>query len=86
MIVISFCAANRWVQYSEYNYYSCIPNAGFELLTNLVEEGWQLHKVRYGCIENGQLTWISLPVEAFDGQPIQGPLTSLQEEWENLLR
>ncbi len=86
MVVISFCAANQWVQCSEYSFYSLTPNTGFELLTYLVEEGWQLLRVRYGCMENGQLTWVYLPVEAFDGQPIQGPLTSLQEEWEDLLR
>ena len=55
--------------------------SAFELLTQLVIEDWILE---YAVIvDNGDS--IAIPVEAFDGQPIQVHIQALQQEWKQIL-
>jgi uncharacterized protein (UPF0262 family) len=56
--------------------------AAFEQLTQLVAEGWGLE---YAIIIDEGNT-ITLPVEAFDGQPIEVHIATLQQQWAQLLR
>lgn len=56
--------------------------SGFELLSRLVQSGWQLISVK---LHEGKHRCIFLPVEAFDGQTMEEPLQRLQQSWEEAL-
>lgn len=85
MVAISFYAVDREARYGEYHYYSSTPDVCFDVLSDLVREGWRLFSVHYGHTENDKLIWVELPVEAFDGQSMEKSLMSVQKEWEQIL-
>ena len=70
MFVVSFTAINRQSRYGEYSYYSSTSEQCFETLSGVVSQGWQLLTVHYGEMNDGYLTWVELPVEAFDGESL----------------
>lgn len=84
-MVVSFTAINGQSRYGEYIYYPSTSELCFGLLSDLVSRGWQLLTVHYGEMDEGYLTWIELPADAFDGEPLQEPSTVLQQEWELIL-
>jgi hypothetical protein len=86
MALVSFTAINRQFRSGEYSFYSSSSEQCFEALSGLVSQGWQLLTVHYGEMNDEYLTcWVELPVEAFDGEPLQEPLMTLQREWEQVL-
>ncbi|CAN5447077.1 hypothetical protein BH09BAC4_BH09BAC4_01550 [soil metagenome] len=53
-----------------------------DMLSALVRQGWQLLQVQ--LVESpGSAIW--LPVEAFDGAPLEEHMNWLKQEWEELL-
>ncbi|WP_157634855.1 hypothetical protein [Spirosoma panaciterrae] len=62
----------HWVQSYE---------SAFERLTQLVANQWTLTTIL--LVDNGDCMY--LPAEAFDGQPIQIHIETLQQEWTQLL-
>ncbi len=56
--------------------------SAFEQLTQLVAGGWTLLKA---TITDGY-DRITVPVEAFDGQPIQVHIHALQQQWNQILQ
>lgn len=52
---------------------------------SVVRKGWKLVRVRYRDLEDRHARWSDLPVEAFDGQPMQTPVSWLQKQWEHVL-
>lgn len=53
----------------------------FDFLTYVVTQGHVLVEV---YILDGN-SWISLPLEAFDGQPISPVLQQLEQQWKHIL-
>lgn len=58
-----------------------IENA-FEVLTNMVNNGFKLTEV---YLSNSWNSYTSLPIEAFDGVSMKKYIESLQKEWELVL-
>ncbi|GAB4054335.1 hypothetical protein [Spirosoma litoris] len=60
-----------------------VPNheSAFELLTQLVADGWM---VQEAVIVDRQERF-KVPIEAFDGQPILAHISNLQQQWHQLL-
>jgi hypothetical protein len=56
-----------------------------EAPTGVVQNGWKLIRVRYRDLEDRYARWWDLPIEAFDGQPMQSPVSQLQQQWEHVL-
>lgn len=56
--------------------------SAFDLLTQLASDGWTLEFAI--VVDNGEC--ITLPVEAFDGQPVLKHIKALEEQWDDLLR
>ena len=69
------------VSYKNVGYWIQSYESAFETLTQLVVDQWALTTAI--LVDEGDC--ISLPVEAFDGQPIQGHLAGLELEWTQLL-
>lgn len=55
--------------------------SAFELLTQLVADNWILEEA---TVVDGA-DRLSVPIEAFDGQPIQVHIRALQQQWQQLL-
>ncbi len=55
--------------------------SAFEKLTQLVADKWSLSVAI--LVDKGEC--IHLPIEAFDGQPIQAQIEALEQEWTQLL-
>lgn len=73
--------AQKGVEYKNVNYWIQDYESAFELLTQLTADCWTLE---YAIIvDNGDC--MSLPVEAFDGQPVQTHIHALEQEWIQLL-
>ncbi|GAB4044957.1 hypothetical protein [Spirosoma jeollabukense] len=56
--------------------------SSLDMLSALVRQGWQLLRVQ---LVDSPDSAIWLPVEAFDGAPIQESMNWLQQQWEELL-
>ncbi|AUD06401.1 hypothetical protein CWM47_33920 [Spirosoma pollinicola] len=56
--------------------------SGLEMLTGLVNGGWQLSNVR---VLDGNRQTLVLPIEIFDGISFKEPIKKLQTQWEDLL-
>jgi hypothetical protein len=69
------------VQCTNVGYWIKDHESAFELLTNLVADNWTLQEV---TVVDGT-DHMSVPVEVFDGQPIQVHIRALQREWQQLL-
>ena len=55
--------------------------SAFELLTQLVADNWVIQEA---TVVDG-IDRLSVPVEAFDGQPIQIHIRALQRQWQQIL-
>ena len=85
MVLICFTAIDPHSHYRQHSCYAYTLDMCFEMLSGLTNHGWRLLTVNYGVMKDGDLTWVELPVEAFDGEPLQEPLKTLQREWEQIL-
>ncbi|GAB3557645.1 hypothetical protein [Spirosoma fluminis] len=87
MIVLQFSCLDPESKYQECMYGTPVEDlqSGFEAITSLINEGWQLLQIQYRYTTQGAANWIILPSEAFDGQPIKEPIERLQGEWEHIL-
>ncbi|MFD2938283.1 hypothetical protein [Spirosoma flavum] len=82
MIILLFSGRNPQGEFQASTFGGPDLESGFDILTSLVNEGWQLSKVE---LVNGSQKTISLPVEIFDGKSFREPLKNLKQEWEDIL-
>ena len=82
MILLYFSCRSPTGDYHECSLGAKDIESCLDMLSVLVEEGWQLLSVKLSEYP-GSATW--LPVEAFDGQSMHRPLQSLQRQWEAIL-
>ncbi|GAB4035652.1 hypothetical protein [Spirosoma jeollabukense] len=80
-MILFFSGISGEVQCNHVGYPIANYESAFELLTQLVAEGWILQEA---VIIDGTGR-IAIPVEAFDGQPIQAHISALQQEWQLIL-
>ena len=80
-MILFFSGISREVQCNHVGYPINDYESAFELLTQLVADGWILQKAVI-VDETGSM---SVPLEAFDGQPIQEHIRSLQQQWQLIL-
>lgn len=83
--MVWFTCLTRGFNSKDYSYYAWSLESCCELLSHLVRKGWQLQRVHYGEMNEDYMTWIELPVDAFDGDSMEEPLLVLQQEWEQVL-
>lgn len=72
---------SRGVHCTNVGYWVQDYESAFELLTQLVSDDWTLLQA---AITDGY-DRITVPVEAFDGQPIQVHIHALQQQWNQIL-
>ncbi|MCK8490913.1 hypothetical protein M0L20_03555 [Spirosoma sp. RP8] len=72
---------SRGIQCSNLGYWVKDYESAFETLTQLVAEQWTLQEATIVDEHNR----MSIPVEAFDGQPIQVHIHTLQQQWNRIL-
>ncbi|GAB4043446.1 hypothetical protein [Spirosoma jeollabukense] len=82
MVIVYFSGYDSLCDYHECTYGGKTIDSCFEMLSVLVRAGWKLVNVKLSD-SPGCGTW--LPIEAFDGKPLQRPLRLLQREWEEIL-
>jgi hypothetical protein len=69
------------IRYENVGYYVHSYESAFNLLTQLVVDDWLLEFAL--IVDNGDC--MTLPVEAFDGQPTENHLLALEEQWNEAL-
>jgi hypothetical protein len=72
-------------RYHTVQFWSRTIESGFDALTQIISQGWQLRHIRCLDLEDEYGNWIDLPPEAFDEQPMADTLEDLQKEWKQLL-
>lgn len=81
MIVLLFSSIDLRGEYRECHYLGHELESGLNILTCLVDDGWQLISVK--LIVDSSL--IPLPVEIFYNESLTESLKQLREEWEEVL-
>ncbi|SFE90067.1 hypothetical protein SAMN05216167_12196 [Spirosoma endophyticum] len=82
MVLLNFSCYNLHGEYQECSFGGDDVEACFDVLSELVAYGLRLISVRLSEYPHSPL---SLPVDAFDGEPMHRPLKLLQSEWEAIL-
>lgn len=72
-------------KYFNSQFSSATIEAGFDGLTQLIREGWQLRYIRFLDQADCYGNWIDLPSEAFDDRFMEPVLQGLEYEWTYLL-
>jgi hypothetical protein len=82
MVLLLFSCLDPQGYYHECTFGGFGLEVGFEMLTALVRDGWQLESVK--LLGNASPP-VSLPTSVFDGQPFLEPITKLEKEWKAIL-
>lgn len=80
-MILSLTGYYRRVTFTNLSLYVTNEEDAFDQITSYVRLGLVLHDAK--LISRG--SQLSLPVAAFDGQPLDKPLEQLQQQWRQLL-
>lgn len=80
-MILFFSGTSEGIQCMHVGYPITDYESAFELLTQLVADRWILEE----AVIIDETSRMDIPLEAFDGQPIQEHIRSLQQQWQRIL-